>query len=165
MEHIVKKCLVFTVLITILLIAGCSRTGDQQELEMSDGKWTKTQKEVWGMEEQYWTSLKDGDLEGYMTLWHPDFIGWPRAFDEPVNRDSVRTFIKSIMDNSKPGSLSYELKPYAVNVFGNIAIAFYTHSSVYENIEGNKIDLTERITHTWMKHEGNWKIIGGISAL
>ena len=165
MEYIVRKCIAFAVMIPIVLTVGCSQTDRQKEVKISGEKLTQIQKEVWNMEEAYWEYLKKGDLEGYMTLWHPDFIGWPRAYGQPVHRDSLWILIKSIMDNSKPGSLSYELKPYAVNVFGNIAIVFYTHSSEYENLDGEEIQLTERITHTWMKHEGRWKIISGISAL
>ena len=155
----------FAILLIILLAIGCTQTGDRQDLKTGGGEWTQIQKDVWEMEERYWTSLKNGDLDGYMALWHSDFIGWPRDYNRPVNRDSIGTFIKSIMDRSVPGSLSYELKPYAVNVFGNIAIVFYSHHSTYENLEGERVELRERITHTWMKYGGEWTIIGGISAL
>jgi hypothetical protein len=32
---------------------------------------------VWQMEEQYWRYVKAADTEGYLTLWHQNFVGVP----------------------------------------------------------------------------------------
>jgi len=51
-----------------------------------------------------------------------------------------------------------------VTIFGNIGIAFYLLTGSYENRDGDRTTISDRLTHTWMKDGGKWRIIGGMSA-
>lgn len=57
--------------------------------------------------------------------------------------------------------LRYELEPLAVNIDRKIGITFYR--VIHDNEKGETTGAT-RLTHTWRKQDGEWKIIGGMSA-
>src|SRR5436305_14873876 len=51
--------------------------------------FSSIQKEVWQMEETYWKDVKDANYEHYVTLWHDQFLGWPRDRNLPVGKDGL----------------------------------------------------------------------------
>ena len=48
------------------------------------------QKEVWQMEETYWRDVKGFDEAHYLTLWHEEFLGWPRDQKMPIGKMALR---------------------------------------------------------------------------
>ena len=42
--------------------------------------------DVWAMEESYWRYVQAGDVEGFLSLWHENFVGWPSQMAQPVTR-------------------------------------------------------------------------------
>jgi len=143
----------------LINLAGWSRPAAQQHDDLSP-----SQQEVWAMEEAYWNYLRNGDLESYMDLWHPDFIGWPRQQTKPVGKQSIRELVGPMLESIQPGSLAYTLHRHSVTMFGNIGIAFYLLTGSHKNLDGNTTTISDRLTHTWMKDGGKWRIIGGMSA-
>ena len=120
-------------------------------------------RDVWKMEEQYWQYFRNCDLEGYMTLIQDDFVGWPHASVEPVKKNDLKDLIGNFFMTTNKDSYSFNLKPHEVQLFGNIAVAYYLMNNTWENNDGSKESRLVRYTHTWMKEEGTWKIIGGMS--
>jgi hypothetical protein len=116
-------------------------------------EWSTEQKEVLKMEIAYWDFFKEGNIKGYMELWHKDVIAWPHWAKNPIG--------KEILEKWAGGPwfklLSYDLKPLAINIFSNFAIIYYRVDSV--GVE-NK-NYSTRIGHFWMKQDGKWQIIGG----
>ena len=68
---------------------------------------------------------------------------------------------------NKGMSVTYELRPKAVHLFGDVAVTHYLESDVWTDHQGNKEGEGQwyRITHTWKKYGERWKIIGGMSSL
>ena len=118
------------------------------------------EQEVWRFEEDYWKYVKARDLESYLSLWHEDFVGWPGFSTKPVRKDSIGDWTQD--PDSK--LTAYELRPAAVQLFGNTAVTHYAVSIRWSNRSGETESEVSRITHTWMKDGERWLIIGGMSA-
>ncbi len=121
---------------------------------------TELQAEVWRMEETYWERLRSRDIEGYMELWHPDYVGWPRSNAVPIGTTEIRALI----ERSRLRPERYDLTPRAIRLFGDVAIVHYTYRYASIDAEGAEVESSGRITHTWQRDGGVWRIIGGMSA-
>src|SRR5262249_22589010 len=85
---------------------------------------TPEQKEVWQMEETYWKDVKEGNVDHYMTLWHDNFLGWPRDIEKPVGKDGLAQSVKRKMASGHVSS--YEFLSKAVSVTGNVGVVQYS---------------------------------------
>jgi ketosteroid isomerase-like protein len=133
-------------------------------IPLSAQEWSDVEKEVWKMEEKYWILVKNLDLEGYLELWHPEFVGWPISQAEPAKREDVRSVVEGLFTQTEKGSFVIELTPYSSKRYGDVVVVFYRCKASYKDLEGNEHSILNRFTHTWMKHNGNWTIIAGMNA-
>jgi hypothetical protein len=117
--------------------------------------WSTEQKEVWEMEEVYWKTFKEGDLKKHMELWHQDAVAWPHWSPEPIGRKVLEIGVKPFLK-----VLSYDIKPFTVNIFDKFAEVYYRVRSS----RGDNLNSSVRVIHFWMKQEGRWKLIGGASS-
>ena len=107
------------------------------------------------MEVAYWELFKAGDLKEYMELWHRNVIAWPHWSPKPLGKEMLEIETKPWLK-----VLSYDLKPLAINIFDNFAVIYYRVNTVRV---GNQ-NSSARIVHFWMKQDGKWQIIGGVSS-
>ena len=118
------------------------------------------ERDVKEREKQYWEHLKAKDFEGFMAFFHDDWVAWPSIVDEPLKKDDLR---KRLVDSDRTKeSYSSDLKPQAVQLFGNIAVVHYLMNETWKNNDGRKVSRVVKYTHTWVKEEGTWKVIGGM---
>ena len=123
-------------------------------------KLSTSEQAVWDQEQNYWRLLKADNRQGYLDLWDDRFVGWPRFENTPIHKDKITNFMSDIK------VLDYKLEPLSVQEFGaDIVITLYraTVRSAARN-GGNESTRASRLTHTWMRTEKGWKIIGGMSA-
>lgn len=119
---------------------------------------------VWKLESAYWSYVKADDLEGYRTLWHRDFVGWPSSSAQPARKDHITDWITAI--TGKGLRLQwYSLEPAASQSTENIVIVHYWVTAFWsDKAGGGEAPQTSRITHTWIKTATGWQILGGMSA-
>jgi ketosteroid isomerase-like protein len=124
----------------------------------------KDEAQVWNLEKAYWEYVKANDLEKYRALWHEDFVGWPFVSPSPVRKDHVTDWITA--NTSKGVKLrSYSIEELAIRVTGDIAINHYRIKSVWAGARPSASQTQAlRITHTWIRTQGTWQILGGMSA-
>lgn len=119
--------------------------------------------QVWHLEEQYWSYVKNQDLKSYVTLWDDQFIGYP-SNNNIAGKDHITDWITD-MFKDKNRKFNYELTRRVENVFGNIVIVLYDVTQTWTNEKGEVQEKTTyKITHTWKKTENGWLIIGGMGA-
>lgn len=142
----------------ILLLFALTAAVFAQELARQEAQ-------IWGLEKVYWEYVRTNDLEKYRALWHDDFVGWPLVSSAPVRKDHITDWITN--NTSKGMKLeSYSIEQLAIRVTGDIAINHYrikanwTKSDTGEAARGDAL----RITHTWIRTNGTWQILGGMSA-
>jgi ketosteroid isomerase-like protein len=121
-----------------------------------------TEQEVWQMEELYWKNVQAGDVNAYMKRgtrisWAGPEIGTPLA----DFKCSIRLFGQRWQ---RPTVAGYKFLSKAVRLTGNVGITQYAVESERLGKDGKSEKFTSRITHTWLKSDGNWRIIGGMSA-
>ena len=51
------------------------------------------QRDVWLLEEAYWSYVAANDIESYKSLWHKDFVGWPGGAPAPVGDANIADWI------------------------------------------------------------------------
>ena len=126
---------------------------------------SKDEDQIWNSEKAYWEYVKANDLEKYRALWHPDFVGWPSVSPEPVHKEHITDWIT---DNTAKGLKlqSYSIEERAVHVTGDVAIDHYRIKANWAKGDSSEVTRTDnvRITHTWVRTNGAWQILGGMSA-
>ena len=125
----------------------------------------KDEAQIWNLEKAYWDYVKANDLQRYRALWHDDLVGWPFVSAAPVRKDQITDWITS--NTSKGLKLqSYSIAQLAIRVTGDIAIDHYRLKVNWTKADTGEVVRTDamRITHTWIRSDGTWQIIGGMSA-
>ena len=119
---------------------------------------------VWQMEETYWRLVAAGDVEAYVSLWHDDFVGWPCFSWTPTGKANIGSWVEEIRDNN--WTLTYDLRPEAIQLFGEVAVVHYAAEYVFGYGDGTSKGKGDwrKFTHTWMKVNAGWQIIGGMCA-
>jgi ketosteroid isomerase-like protein len=120
--------------------------------------------QIWNLEKAYWEYVKANDLDKYRALWHENFLGWPYVSSAPAGKDHITDWITA--NTSKGLKLqSYAIEQLAVRVTGDIAINHYRIKVTWATDETGKVRTDAlRITHTWIRINGTWQIVGGMSA-
>ena len=120
------------------------------------------EKEVWQLEEKYWEFAQAYDLPSYRALWHEEFIGWPRSEAAPVGKSKIGGWLERRKNAGQ--SLRYKLQREAVRQIEGAVAAHYLVAMEWVDRDGKVEGEDLRITHTWVKVDGRWKIITGMSA-
>ena len=118
-------------------------------------EWSEAQKEVWKMEELYFEFCRKADSEGLSEMVHEDAIIWGNTSSWPKGRTNfdmgaTGEIIHGLID-------SFHLQPHKISVLGDTAITAYTARLRWV---GKSYRL--RITHTWIKQDGKWFMIGAV---
>jgi len=125
-------------------------------LQAFGAEFSEAQKEIWNLEKKYWESIKNGDRETYKNLLHDDLVSMPSRMSEPVNKArEIHSFYRVVAYTLK----SYEIEPLAIQLFDNVAIVCY-----YYKYTSKDVSDSGRVTHTWMKQNGTWYLIGLMEA-
>ncbi|MHB8484412.1 MAG: nuclear transport factor 2 family protein [Candidatus Acidiferrales bacterium] len=119
--------------------------------------------QVWAGEQAYWRYVKAHDVTRYLALWSDDFTGWPIVNEHPEHKAEVGAFLKA--NGSLGHVVAYELHRESVEMHGDAVITFYRATVSRGNADGSVSTTTYRMTHTWMKKNGQWQIVGGMSAV
>jgi ketosteroid isomerase-like protein len=117
--------------------------------------------EIWALEAAYFTNLYKADYAGVMELVHKQFLGWPNALPLPIDADASARFMRQLVPG--PTSCAVTIERAGIEVRGNVALTQYTlHVACADKADASRTQ-TSRITHTWVKERGAWKLLGGMS--
>jgi catechol 2,3-dioxygenase-like lactoylglutathione lyase family enzyme len=123
----------------------------------------ETKNEIWQKEEDYWSYVKENNLDAYRKLWDEQFIGYP-SNNNIAGKDHITDWITDLYKD-KSQQFSYQLTRKVENVFGSIVITLYDVLETWTNEKKEVIKkLNIKITHTWKKTDKGWLIIGGMGA-
>jgi ketosteroid isomerase-like protein len=120
--------------------------------------------QVWSQEQAYWKYVQANNLEGYRSLWHADFLGWPSVSPEPLRKAHITDWITTQTSKGETYKLD-NLERLVVQVNGNYATTTYRVRGAWLDRTGKGDATTVRIIHTWLHgQDGKWQIISGMSA-
>jgi ketosteroid isomerase-like protein len=121
-------------------------------------EWSAAQKEVWKNVEAYNALADAGNVEGFISYVHNDYLGWSYDSALPMDKATVRKFIEHQFKTSK--SIVSNIKPAAIGVFGNFAYVHYYYDTIYTDAEGKEKSASGRWTDILMKQGDKWVMIG-----
>jgi ketosteroid isomerase-like protein len=128
----------------------------------ASGNGDATLDEIWRVEQAYVERLEAGDVEGLAGFWHADFAGWPSHAAEPLRAAAGQASMRNLLDKFRLESL--RIRPLAARAFGDIVLVHYLLEGELEGAGGARAAARYRITHTWVRDGGEWRILGGMSA-
>ena len=121
-------------------------------------EWSAAQKEVWKNVEASWALYDQGNLEGFMAYFHPDFRGWIYHAKLPNDKATVRKFVEHGMKTSK--TLVTDIQPVAIQIHGNVALVYYYYAVIEEDAEGKEEVSSGRWLEILKKQGDKWVLIG-----
>ena len=127
---------------------------------------SEAQQDVWRLEEAYWDYVAANDIEGFKSLWHPDFVGWPGGAPAPVGVANIADWIEEL-HRDPARRYDYELRRVAVVPFGDDVMVTYYGQADYFILVGSgerRLDGYWKLTHTWKRDGDHWQIIGGMAS-
>jgi hypothetical protein len=151
MKHLMMiSTKVSTILLLLIFVAFFAAPTFGMELSTA-------QKELWSGIQAGWEVWKKGDMEA-METWevnfHEDYVWWHAFNLFPKNRAEWAKALSSFKIKS------FKLEPYEVRIVGNVAIVQYYWRITIPN---GKV-FPGRISSTYIKQDGKWKALGGMSA-
>lgn len=145
------KSFLKTLLVPVLFLAILSSNVFAQE-------WNAAQKEVWKNVQAYWALDAAGNLDGFMSYFHDNYIGWEINQPMPGSKATARKFIEH--DHKTEKTVLYDIAPTSINVIGNVAIANYYYTKIVKDAEGKEKTRTGRWADVLMKQGDKWMLIG-----
>ena len=121
-------------------------------------RFSSQQEKVWKEEQNYFRYLQAKDLQGFMSLWDENFLGWPDYSEVPLQKKDIESGAAAEFQNVQQSArLLPAPKPEAIGVFGDVAVTHYFWPEADDTSSGKY-----RITHTWRKGPDGWRIISGM---
>ena len=123
---------------------------------------SQDEQSVWKLEHDYWEYVKAVDLDRYRNLWHTNFLGWPSVSPRPARKDHITDWITA---HSEKGERlqSFTLDEADSQATENLVVVHYWLTATWGSKDAVGKPSTLRMTHTWIRTPGGWKIISGMS--
>jgi ketosteroid isomerase-like protein len=116
---------------------------------------------IWTLEQSIYAGRAAGDLSNYVNNTSPDYVSWPPTVDKPMPYTNLKATASGGPKASKE-HLTMEFMDIAVH--GNTAIIYYkTHRT--QRADGTLVDENFETTHTWVREDGHWQVLGGMARL
>lgn len=121
-------------------------------------EWSEAQREVWATVEELWAVSTALDLDGWFEKVSDEYRGW--SITDETTRDKAIWKAQAEGRYSAPRRVYYQLAPRAVDVHGDMAIAFYHYAAVTRSEEGAFSTSRGQWTDWFRREEGDWKLLG-----
>jgi len=121
----------------------------------------KVKGEIWSFEEDYISYFREANHKAILSFYHSQFLGWPNSELHPAGKKRAEKFLEE--NYPEPIQLVFQIKREGIRILGNTAITHYLLISSWVDEEELKQKSESRITHTWIKENSQWKILGGMS--
>jgi len=119
---------------------------------------TNAESQIWALEQAYWEANRDAKHSEIIGAWHEQFLGWPEGEPSPIDKESGTRYVRR--NYAEPASYAFEIQRAGIRVLGDVAVNHYAVRLTGK--DGKQRSL--RITHTLLRDNDGWKILGGMSA-
>jgi hypothetical protein len=151
----------FILLTTILVFIVCSFSQVFSETLSPDKGRHLIQEEIWTLEAAYFVNLYKANYEKVIAVVNNQFLGWPDSLPLPIDKEDSARFMKQLIPGPTPCTLKIERA--GIRVVGEVALTQYKLHVNCNGTDGTEKTQSSRITHTWVKEDGCWKLLGGMS--
>ena len=152
-----KTVLLKILLLAVVLFPGLhARSSNPDILNRKD----TAQEKIW-LQVAYFTDLYKADYKGALALVHDNFLGWPGALQQPIVKKESHRYMKQLVP--KPTSCVVRIERDGMRLMGTVALTQFRVFVSCRDTTGAMKTSSSRITHTWVKEDGKWKLLGGMS--
>ncbi len=135
--------------IVLLLIANVSFVSAQT--------WSKDQQMVWKNVQDYWALYGAGDLDGFLSYMHEDYLGWSLGNPLPNNKAEAKKWMEPYW--TKRTVTVYDIKPVGILIMGDMAVVHYYYGMMVKGEDGKEKNNSGRWTDVLMKKGDKWLLI------
>ena len=121
-------------------------------------EWSTAQKEVWKSVETYSELGAKEDLDGLMSYFADDYLGWSTSSAMPGTKAEARKWIAHAFETSQ--TVLQTLKPVGIAIHGDVAFVHYYFTSLEKNAKGEEKTIQGRWTDILKKQGNRWVLIG-----
>jgi ketosteroid isomerase-like protein len=129
--------------------------------EIKDRKLGKLEDEIWSLEEDYISYFGKANHEAILSLYHSQFLGWPDSELHPAGKTTAEEFLME--KYPEPTQSVFKIKREGIRIVEGVVITHYLISLSWIDDEGVEQTRESRLTHTWIKEDSHWRILGGMS--
>ena len=133
----------------------------QDEERQDINKGDEVEDEIWSLEEDYISYFSEANHDAILSLYHSQFLGWPDSRNHPIGKINAAKFLEK--NYPEPNQVVFQINREDIRILGDIAITHYLVISSWVDEDGIEQKSESRITHTWIKEDSQWKILGGMS--
>jgi len=133
-----------------------------QDEEIKDSKLSTVEEEIWSLEEEYISYFSKANHAAILSLYHSQFLGWPNSELHPANKERAAIFLEE--KYPEPTQLVFKIKREGIRIVEDVVITHYLLNLSWTDDEGVEQTRESRLTHTWIKEDSHWKILGGMSS-
>jgi ketosteroid isomerase-like protein len=147
--------------IVTLAFVFCSYAPAYSAASDTDMRTNTVEEKIWALEEAYFSNLYKADYKAELAMVHSQFLGWPDAVPQPIDKEGSARFMKQLIP--KPTKCTLKIDREGIRVLGGVALTQYV---IHVNLnDASAVEKTQssRITHTWVKEGDSWKLLGGMS--
>ena len=133
-----------------------------QDEEIKDSKLSTVEEEIWSLEEEYISYFSKANHAAILSLYHSQFLGWPDSELHPANKERAAIFLEE--KYPEPTQLVFKIKREGIRIVEDVVITHYLLNLSWTDDEGVEQTRESRLTHTWIKENSHWRILGGMSS-
>ena len=119
--------------------------------------WSAEQQEVWTAVEELWEHYTTGNIDPWYDLLSDDYRGWGRDDPVPLTKDQTRPWNEVWAADNR--IVVYHLFPLAIEMYGDVAITFYTYRTLSRSSTGEEVEEDGRWMDVYRKVGGQWLLI------
>jgi ketosteroid isomerase-like protein len=116
--------------------------------------------EIWAKEQSIYAGRSRGDLTPYVANTSRSYVSWPPTVKAPMGYDKLAA--TTVPPNNNHEQLTMTFMDFALS--GDTAVIYYRNHMTRRS-NGDPVDLTYDVTHTWTREGGVWRVIGGMARL
>jgi ketosteroid isomerase-like protein len=121
-------------------------------------QWSPAQTAVWKNVEAYWARDAAGDLDGFMSYIHDDYVGWDRNGPMAHDKSQLRKYLEHAWTTEK--TILQDVQPVAINVIDDVAVVHYYFWVITKDSDAKEHERSGRFTDVMMRQGDKWVLIG-----
>jgi ketosteroid isomerase-like protein len=119
----------------------------------------EVQAEIWAAEQAIYAARGRGDLKPYIQAAARDYRAWPPFRPAPAGVEGLNQLGATMATQTKE---KLEMRFVSLALSGDAAVIYYqTHRTMLP--DGRPVDERFDVTHTWVREDGRWKVLGGMA--
>lgn len=124
-----------------------------------DAAWQEAKDAIWAKELAIYSGRSRGDLSIYLANTAEGYKAWPPFNAVPKGNDGLEATGRAMTGKT---SERLEMTFLDLVLHGDFAVVYYkTHRTSLA--DGTPVDQHYEVTHSWVRKDGEWKVIGGMA--